>query len=225
MSDGSVTADVLPVQVIIWIRQELLPERPDSTLRCERLNRPNARPEVYLTIGRTEAEEYNVNRVPADSKLEGFVSRNEPMFADASPRWDELNQVLECRRCGRFLMINRCESAEAITPASEQPQRNARSDAGIGAPKSPSLFTRIRLVALISKMPIIRVVGASIVLEGELCTERALVIVPLLFNVGAESVAPHSVLSKSGDRCITTSSKSLEAFKNSGCHRPIIMVN
>jgi hypothetical protein len=33
--------------------------------------------------------------VPADSKLEGFISYDEPMSADAAARWDELDQIIK----------------------------------------------------------------------------------------------------------------------------------
>jgi len=94
------TADVLPGQVTIRILQELLPVRPHGSLRSKRFHRPNARPEGPLFIRHTEAEEHNIDLVPADSKLKRPLGYDEPMFADAATRWDELDQIFKCRRCG-----------------------------------------------------------------------------------------------------------------------------
>ena len=89
--------DVILRQVAVGVFQKPLPVQPDSSLRSERLNGPNARPEDPHFIRNTETEKHDIDLVPADSKLERFMSSDEPMCADASPRWNELDQIFECR--------------------------------------------------------------------------------------------------------------------------------
>lgn len=93
ISDASLSADVPPGQVVIWISEELLAVAPDYPLCCERFDGANTRLECGLSIGHTEAEEDNISLVPTNFSLEGCVGDNEAMLADSPSRRDKLDEV------------------------------------------------------------------------------------------------------------------------------------
>ena len=96
-----VAAYILPREIAVRILQKPLPVRPYGTLRGQRFDRPDARPEGVAIIWSGEAEVYDVRLVPANVQLERFVGSDETMGGDAATGWDQLDKLIECRRCGR----------------------------------------------------------------------------------------------------------------------------
>lgn len=86
----------------MWVFEKLLPLRPHGSLRGEGFHRTIAGPECCLAIGNTKAEEHYVDRVSTDVQFKIVLPNQKPLFVDAAARWDQLNQVLECCRCGRI---------------------------------------------------------------------------------------------------------------------------
>ena len=64
----------ISTSLAIRILNELLPVRPNSALRCQRLHRPNVRPEGCLSIRDAKFQPNEGFLVLADSQLERFVS-------------------------------------------------------------------------------------------------------------------------------------------------------